>query len=218
MKIDLGKNVFEANDLLAGQLRDIFKENGVFVINLMASPGAGKTSFIIRTIEALKEKVNIAVIEGDIASMVDAEKVKAAGAPAIQINTGGACHLDSKMIGGALSHLNLSKIDILIIENVGNLVCPAEFDLGEDIKVVISSIAEGDDKPLKYPRIFSEMDALIINKMDLIALSDFDMDGFKRTISSLNPKAAVFEISCKREEGFSSWVDWLVSKMSNLKP
>lgn len=209
MEINLSHNVFEANECLAKGLRATFKEKGVFAINLMASPGAGKTSFILKTIDALKGELQVAVIEGDIASSVDAEKVKEAGAPAVQINTGGACHLDSKMIGGALSHLNLDEIDILIIENVGNLVCPAEFDLGEDIKVVISSIAEGDDKPLKYPRIFSEANALIINKMDLAVLSDFNLSAFRSTVSKLNPAASLFEISCKTGDGFEDWTGWL---------
>ncbi len=213
MEIDLGRNVFEANVQLAKKLKAVFDDNGVFVINLMASPGAGKTSFILKTIESLKDDVAIAVIEGDIASAVDAEKVRAAGVPAVQINTGGACHLDGRMIKGALTHLNLDEIDLLIIENVGNLVCPAEFDLGEDIKVVISSISEGDDKPLKYPRIFSEMDALIINKIDLLESSDFNMDDFARSIAGLNPAAGVFEISCKTGQGFDDWIAWLASKL-----
>jgi len=209
VEIKLQQDILAANDKIAADLRKIFEDKGIFVINLMASPGAGKTSFILRIIEILKDELNIAVIEGDIASKVDAEKVREHGVAAIQINTGGACHLDANMIRGALDMLDLDLLDIIIIENVGNLVCPVEFDLGENVRVVISSIPEGDDKPLKYPRIFVESEVLILNKIDLLDCSDFNLGEFKSIISGLNPSVNFFEVSCKLVEGVDVWVSWL---------
>ncbi len=212
MEIKLQQNILAANDKIAVDLAKIFKDKGIYVINLMASPGAGKTSFILHTIEALKNKLSVAVIEGDIASKVDAEKVREHGVSTIQINTGGACHLDANMIRGALNFLNLDETDLIIIENVGNLVCPVEFDLGETVKVVILSVPEGDDKPLKYPRIFADSQVLIVNKMDLLDYTDFNVDGLKRTVNNLNPGINIFEISCKSADGIDNWISWLKDK------
>ncbi|MDO8886320.1 hydrogenase nickel incorporation protein HypB [Candidatus Oleimmundimicrobium sp.] len=213
MEIKLQQNILASNNKIAADLRKIFEDKGIYVINLMASPGAGKTSFILQTIENLKNDLNIAVIEGDIASKVDAEKVREHGVTTIQINTGGACHLDANMIRGTLGFLNLDETDLIIIENVGNLVCPAEFDLGETVKMVILSVPEGDDKPLKYPRIFIESEVLVLNKIDLLDYTDFDINRLKGTVNNLNPDINIFEISCKSADGIDSWISWLKDKI-----
>lgn len=210
MEIEVGQSVFAVNDRIAEANRQFFDEKKVFVINLMASPGAGKTSFVLETIAAVKGQHSIAVIEGDIASQVDAEKVKKSGVKVVQINTGGACHLDAQMIQKTLVALDLSQIDILIIENVGNLVCPAEFKLGETVKVVILSVPEGHDKPLKYPVMFAEADVLILNKIDLLVGSDFDLGQFEFSVRNLNPKVEIIKLSCKTGEGIDQWINWLV--------
>jgi len=209
MEIKLQQNILAANDKLAAELKEIFENKGIYVINLMASPGAGKTSFILQTIEALKDDLNIAVIEGDIASKVDAEKVREHGVAAIQINTGGACHLDANMIRGALDVLDLDEIDLLIIENVGNLVCPVEFNLGETVKIVILSVPEGDDKPIKYPRIFIESEVLVLNKIDLLDYVDFNSESLENILNGLNPAINIFKVSCKYASGIDEWVSWL---------
>ncbi len=209
MEIKVMKDILVNNNLVAEENAKTFKDKGIFVLNLMASPGAGKTSFILKTIEELSNSFKIAVIEGDIASKIDAEKIKERGIPAIQINTGGACHLDASMIKNALDFLDLSQIELLIIENVGNLVCPVEFKLGENLKVVVLSIPEGDDKPLKYPLIFSEANALILNKTDLLSYSDFDIDKLKEVVRGMNREVKIFEASCKDGKGIKDWSDWL---------
>jgi len=213
MKVDVLENILSVNEKLAEENRDLFDKKKIFVINLMASPGAGKTSFILKTIAGIKDKFEVAVIEGDVASQVDAEKIKAHGIPSVQINTGGACHLEANMIKNALEHLDLDNVDVLVIENVGNLVCPADFKLGEDLKVLILSIPEGDDKPLKYPLMFAETDVLILNKIDLLELSDFDQDKVKDVTHKLNPDLRTFKLSCKSDEGVKEWVDWLISRI-----
>jgi hydrogenase nickel incorporation protein HypB len=181
-------------------------------MNLMASPGAGKTSLIERTIKGLGERLRIGVIEGDIASSVDSERLKALGIQVVQINTGGACHLDANMIRQALDHLDLGNLDLLIIENVGNLVCPAEFKLGEGLRVMILSVAEGHDKPLKYPLMFSDSQVLIVNKTDLMGMSDFDLEELRSTVRGMNPGITIFEVSCRSGEGVTPWTDWLFEK------
>jgi hydrogenase nickel incorporation protein HypB len=183
----------------------------------MASPGAGKTSLIAATLEMLKGRQEVGVIEGDIASSVDAEKLKAYDIPVVQINTGGACHLDALMIQQAVAHIDLSSIDLLIIENVGNLVCPAEFKLGESLRAMILSVAEGHDKPLKYPLMFSDSDVLVVNKTDLIGMGDFDMAELRDTVTRMNPDIIIFEVSCRTGDGLSAWVDWLDARVGEFK-
>ncbi|MCL2746364.1 MAG: hydrogenase nickel incorporation protein HypB [Coriobacteriia bacterium] len=215
--IDISKPILDKNDQLAQSNRELVREKGVFVLDLMASPGAGKTTMILATIEALKERYNIAVIEGDIASNVDALKIKAAGIPAIQINTGGLCHLESDMIRSALDQLPLDELDLIIVENVGNLVCTTEFYLGEDAKVMILSVPEGDDKPHKYPNIFQTSKAVIVSKMDTLPVFDFDMEDFENTLTSLNPKAPLFPVSAKTGEGMQAWLDWIVQQIEDAR-
>lgn len=213
MEIDVGKAILSKNEELASGNRDLFREKGVYVVDLMASPGAGKTSTILATIEALKDRYDVAVIEGDIASKVDAEKVRAHGVPAVQINTGGACHLESDMIRRAVEQLPLDEIDLLIIENVGNLVCPTEFDLGEHAKVMILSVPEGHDKPHKYPGIFSMAEAIILNKYDTMPVFDFDEEEFESLVRKLNGTAPIFKISATKGDGVQAWADWLAERI-----
>ena len=189
MQIDLKQPILQKNDAIASELRERFAENHVFVLDLLASPGSGKTSTILATIDALRDEFNIAVIEGDIASSVDAEKIKAQGIAAVQINTGGACHLESAMIKRAVDVLDLERLDLIIVENVGNLVCPTDFDLGENAKVMILSVPEGDDKPLKYPGVFQVAEAVVLNKVDTMPVFNFDREAFEAAVTQLNPQA-----------------------------
>jgi hydrogenase nickel incorporation protein HypB len=207
--IDLNKPILDYNDRLAAENHALLREKGVFVLDLMASPGAGKTSLILATIDALRDRYNIAVIEGDIASDVDAAKVKDYGIPAVQINTGGSCHLESNMIRRALDILDLDALDLIIIENVGNLVCPTEFFLGENAKVMILSVPEGDDKPLKYPNIFQISRAVILNKLDTLPVFDFNRAAFDDAVRRLNPQAPIFPLSATTGEGVQTWITWL---------
>ena len=217
MKIDLSKPILDRNERLAEENRRLFAEKGVFVLDLMASPGAGKTSTILATIAALRDRYNIAVIEGDIASKVDAEKISAHGIPAVQINTGGACHLESDMISRAIDALDLSDLDLIIVENVGNLVCPTEFYLGENAKVMILSVPEGHDKPYKYPNIFQIAEAVILNKVDTMPVFDFDEEEFRSVVRSLNPKAPVFPMAATKGEGVDAWAEWLAARIDAMK-
>jgi hydrogenase nickel incorporation protein HypB len=209
-KITVVENVLKANDQIAAQNQRLLDEQRTVAVNLMASPGAGKTSLLMRTVETLRGRLRIGAIEGDTASQVDADKVATTGAPVIQINTGGGCRLDANMVRPALEQLPLGEIDLLLIENVGNLVCPAGLALGQHVDVVIASVPEGDDKPYKYPGIFTAVDAVVINKIDLLPYLDFDVPAFRELVRGLNPKARIFEVSCKTGEGFDEWVDWLV--------
>jgi hydrogenase nickel incorporation protein HypB len=213
MKVRVVKNILEANERIADENRKLFKEAKVFVMNIMSAPGAGKTSIIERTIRELNRKIKIGVIEGDIAGSDDARRIDSLGIPVVQINTGGGCHLDANMINAVMSDLPLKKLDLLIIENVGNLVCPAEFKLGEDIKVMLLSIVEGDDKPLKYPLMFQESSALILNKIDLLPYTNADLGKIKKDSLSLNPKLKIFEVSCKTGEGINKWTEWVKSRV-----
>jgi hydrogenase nickel incorporation protein HypB len=217
VEIDLSKPILDMNDRLAAENRTELDKNGVFVLDLMASPGAGKTSTILATIEALRDRYRIAVIEGDIASKVDAEKVKAHGIPAVQINTGGACHLESDMIKRALAALPLADLDLVIIENVGNLVCPTDFYLGENAKVMILSVPEGHDKPYKYPGIFQISEAVILNKVDTMSVFDFNEEEFTAEVHALNPKAPIFRIAATKGEGVAEWAEWLAARIDALK-
>ncbi len=209
MKISVVKNILEANQRIAEENRLQFSENRVLVINLMSSPGAGKTSLLEKTIQSLKNDFRVGVVEGDIQSTYDAERIGQTGAPVVQINTGGACHLDSNMVQEALRNLDVSKLDLLFIENVGNLVCPAEFNLGEDFKAMILSVAEGDDKPLKYPLMFHESKILLINKIDLLPFCECNPDLIEERAGKINPGLVIFRISCRTGEGLDRWTDWL---------
>jgi hydrogenase nickel incorporation protein HypB len=211
------EKILSANDRLAEENRARLDQAGIFGLNIMAAPGAGKTSTILRTIQALAPQITIGVVEGDTAAVtIDADKVIAAGMPAVQINTGGECHLDAVMVSGALHELPLDQIDLLIVENVGNLICPAAFALGTHANVLISSVAEGDDKPYKYPNIYRGIDALIINKIDLLPYVDYNLDYFQRGVELLNPGVVTFPISCRTGEGIDAWTKWLLEKvMSN---
>ena len=215
-RIKIVEKILDANDRLAKENRRRLDTANVYAINLMASPGAGKTSFILATINALlDDNVQIGVIEGDTAPVtIDADKINAAGMPAVQINTGGECHLDAVMIEDALDQLPIESLNLVIVENVGNLICPAAFDLGTQCNVLIASIPEGDDKPYKYPNIYRGLDVLIINKTDLLPYIDFNMDYFRQGVEMLNPGLETFALSCKTGEGFDGWLDWLKSKLS----
>ena len=209
MKLKVASKILDANERIARENRRIFSDAGVYVINLMSSPGAGKTSLLETTIAGLKSELKIGVIEGDITGTDDAVRINRLGVPVVQINTGGACHLDANMINEVISDLPLDELDLLVIENVGNLVCPAEFQVGENMKVMVLSIAEGHDKPLKYPLMFQESAALVINKIDLSPYLDVDVEKIKNDALSLNPSIKIFELSCKSGEGVDQWTSWL---------
>jgi hydrogenase nickel incorporation protein HypB len=211
VKVKVVSHILEANDRIAAENKKLFKESGVYVINLMSAPGAGKTSLIEKTIQELRDDLKIGVIEGDIAGFDDARRISNLHVPVVQINTGGACHLDANMISEVLGDLPLKELDLLIIENVGNLVCPAEFKVGENIKVMLLSIAEGDDKPLKYPLMFEESSALILNKIDLLPHTNVSIEKIRKNSLSLNRKLKIFEVSCRTGEGVGKWVKWLQS-------
>jgi hydrogenase nickel incorporation protein HypB len=213
MEIKVVKDILGANDQIAQKNRQLFDSNKVFVVNVMASPGAGKTSLVLETIKRLKGKLKIGVVEGDISSSLDAEAISKEGVPVVQINTGGECHLDAGMTASALGSLPLDKIELLLIENVGNLVCPAEFRIGEDIRILISSTPEGDDKPFKYPLMFHEADAVLINKIDLLPYLKFDVDAFAKAIKGINQRAKILPLSCTTGEGVDAWVDWLLGRV-----
>jgi len=213
-RVPVLEKILSANDQFAEQNRQRLDEAGVFALNIMASPGAGKTSLILKTIEKIAPFCRLAVIEGDTAPVtIDADKITAAGVPALQINTGGDCHLDAVMVGNALSNLPLNEIALLIIENVGNLICPASFRLGAHANVVIASVPEGDDKPYKYPNIYRGIDALILNKTDLLPYVPFNVEYFQQGVNILNPEAAFFPLSCKTDEGLGEWIDWLSGRI-----
>ncbi len=213
MKIKVLQNILNANDQIASRNQQLLDRNKVLAINIMASPGAGKTSLILQTIKRLKDKVRIAVIEGDIASTIDADRISGEGIPVIQINTGGSCHLDANMLSNALDSLPFEDVELLLIENVGNLVCPAEFKIGAHKRMMLLSIPEGDDKPQKYPLMFTESEVIVINKIDLMPLLDFDFTAFQRAVTGLNPGAKIFQVSCKTGEGIQEWVSWLESQL-----
>lgn len=215
-RVEIVKRIMDSNEQLAEQNRKKLEDHQVFAINVMASPGAGKTTFILQTIAKLPENLRMGVIEGDTAPVtIDSDKITEAGMPAVQINTGGDCHLDANMVGLAIDQLDLDDIDLLLIENVGNLVCPAGFALGNHANILISSTPEGDDKPYKYPNIYRNIDVLIINKVDLLPYIDFDMDYFRKGVEMLNPGLKTFEVSSKTGEGFDRWIEWLEEKVRN---
>ncbi len=214
-RIQVVENIMGANERLAAGNRQLLDAAGVVGLNLMASPGAGKTSLIEHTIRRLGQAVRLAVVDGDIATSIDADRAAAAGAMAIQINTGGECHLDAVMLQAALGQLDLDALDLLIVENVGNLICPANFALGTHKSVLIASIPEGDDKPYKYPGMYRGVDALVINKIDLQPYIAFDMDYFRRGVAALNPGLATFPLSCRTGEGLEAWLDWVLAQLKH---
>lgn len=213
MKVSLVTNILQANERIAEQNKQLFDEKKILVINMMSAPGAGKTTLIEHTIRALKDSYRIGVIEGDIQSTYDADKIAATGVPVVQINTGGACHLDGNMIRETFSQFNFDELDLLIVENVGNLVCPAEFKMGEDFKVMLLSVPEGDDKPLKYPLMFHESSVLLINKIDLLPYVDCSLEKIRTEALKINPNLHIFEISGKTKKGLDGWFEWLKGKL-----
>lgn len=215
MQVQVKTNVLAKNDAIAESLQQLFKEKNIFVFNLLGSPGAGKTSLLEATLQDLKKDYRLAVIEGDLFTAKDAERIHALGVPVIQINTVGGCHLDAQMIQDALGDLNLDELDMIIIENVGNLVCPAEFEIGESMKVTVLSVTEGEDKPLKYPLIFKESKAILINKIDLLPYVPFKKDKAIQDIRNLNPNGEIFEVSCTAHNGLEPWLNWLRAQLEN---
>jgi len=216
-KVEVITQILNANDLTAQENQALLKSHHILAVNLMASPGAGKTSLILQTAKALSGRARLGVIEGDVASRIDADKVASADIPVIQINTGGECHLDALTVQKALKTLPLAEMDILVIENVGNLICPVEYRLGEEIRVVVASVPEGDDKPYKYPGIFTAVNAVVLNKIDLAPYVDFKRDAMREGIVRLNPRATIFELSCRTGEGIAMWADWLESQLRDLQ-
>ncbi|MEZ0395321.1 MAG: hydrogenase nickel incorporation protein HypB [Anaerolineales bacterium] len=216
-RVPVVENILSANDRLALENRARLDAAGVFAINIMASPGAGKTSLIEHTVRGLEGKLRLGMINGDIATSLDADRGRAAGATAVQINTGGDCHLDAVMVQSALAQLDLSGLDLLIVENVGNLVCPASFQLGTHKNVLVASIPEGDDKPYKYPGMYRGVEAVVINKIDLLPYVPFRMDYFKQGIEVLNPGVVQFELSCRTGEGLPAWLTWLEAQVREYR-
>jgi len=212
-KVEVITSILNANDLVAQENQGLLRNHHILGVNFMASPGAGKTSLILQTAKALAGRLRIGVIEGDLASCIDADRVASADIPVIQINTGGECHLDALTVQKAIKALPLPELDILFIENVGNLICPVEFQLGEKIRVVIASVPEGDDKPYKYPGIFTAVDVVILNKMDLTPYVDFSLDAMRQGVRTLNQRAKMFELSCRSGEGIAAWTEWLESQV-----
>ncbi|MBQ4212503.1 MAG: hydrogenase nickel incorporation protein HypB [Selenomonas sp.] len=217
MEIKVIKNILGENDRLAAENQAMFQDKKVFVLNFMGSPGAGKTSVLEKTMERLKDKIKMAVIEGDLFTSKDAERIDKYGVPVIQINTAGGCHLDANMVQKTVREMNLDELDLLVVENVGNLVCPAEFPVGEDARAVVLSVTEGDDKPLKYPLMFKESEIALINKVDLAPYCNFNMDSAKQDITSLHPGIEVLEVSCTKGDGLDRWCDWLLQKVAAKK-
>jgi hydrogenase nickel incorporation protein HypB len=215
--ISVVEKVHSANDQLASENKQQLDQAALFSLNIMASPGAGKTSLIEKTLQLLKHDYNIAAIDGDVATSIDADRAAEAGATAVQINTGGQCHIDAHMLRNALRELDLAEFDLLLVENVGNLICPASFKLGTDKNVLIASIPEGDDKPYKYPAMYQDVDALIINKIDLLPYVKFDMDYFQAGVQMLNPDLITFPISCTTGEGIEEWVNWVTEHIKDKK-
>jgi hydrogenase nickel incorporation protein HypB len=219
-KIDVGKKVLSANEKYAQQNRRLLAEHKILCLNMISSPGSGKTTILTKTISELKGKIKIGVIEGDIQTDIDAQRIKATGAAAIQINTNGACHLSAAQVNEALARLPIEKLDLVFIENVGNLICPSAFELGEDYKIVVLSVPEGDDKPAKYPAIFAKSKVLLINKIDLLKSPgqvDFDIERVKTDARKLNKNIEIFPVSAKTGEGMASWCDWLKREVKDLE-
>lgn len=216
-QIKVLKNIMKVNEDMASVNKKIFTEKNILTIDLMSSPGAGKTTILEKTIQQLKEKIRMAVIEGDLMTSKDAERIHQHGVPVVQINTEGGCHLDANMINHALNEFNIDEIDLMFIENVGNLVCPAAFNLGEEYKIVALSVTEGEDKPLKYPIPFQQAKACIVNKVDLLPYCNFDMESFEKDVLSLNPNIKIFHLSATTNQGVEEWCQWLLQEVEQLK-
>lgn len=210
-KVTIAQNILAANETIAQEIRQTLTAYGIRTINIMSSPGAGKTTLLERTIERLRGQLSIGVIEGDVETTADAERIEAAGAETVQINTRGACHLEAHMIRAALKEIDLAHIGLLFIENIGNLVCPSAWDLGEDMRVVVISTTEGDDKPAKYPHMFAASQIMVVNKLDLLPYVDFDLEKAKRQALAINPRLRIFEVSCRTGMGLDNWCEWLLA-------
>ncbi len=210
-KVTIAQPILAANETTAEEIRRVLAARGLRALNMMSSPGAGKTALLERSVERLRGRLGIGIIEGDIETTADAERVEAAGAETVQINTRGACHLEAHMVRDALGKLDLGRVDLLIIENIGNLVCPAAWKLGEDASVVVVSTTEGDDKPAKYPQMFAISQIMVINKLDLLPYVDYDLEKVKRQALAINPRLRIFELSCRTGEGLDAWCEWLVA-------
>jgi len=217
MEVQVMQDILGKNDQIAAENQVFFAEKKIFALNLLGSPGAGKTSLLEKTMAALKDELRMAVIEGDLFTSKDADRIAKYNVPVIQINTSGGCHLDAAMVQKVLREMDLDALDLLVIENVGNLVCPAEFNVGEDLKGVVLSITEGDDKPLKYPLVFKESAITVLNKVDILPYTNFDMDGAKKDIRMLHPSAQIIEVSCTQGTGLDEWYDWLRQQVQAKK-
>ena len=213
MEVKVMKNILGENDALAAENRRLFREKNICVVNLMGSPGSGKTTLLEKTLSKIAGKVNVAVIEGDLFTARDAERIERHNVPVIQINTAGGCHLDAAMVKRAAESLNLDEIKLLIVENVGNLVCPAEFDIGENFKAVVLSITEGDDKPLKYPLIFKESAVVLLNKIDLLPYTNFNLENARADLQAIHPQIEIIETSCTGGAGIDAWAAWLIRRV-----
>jgi hydrogenase nickel incorporation protein HypB len=210
-KLTIAQNILAANDTIAQEVQQSLATHGIRTINVMSSPGAGKTTLLERTIARLRGELAIGVIEGDIETSADAERIEAAGAETVQINTRGACHLEAHMVRAALKELDVARINVLFIENIGNLVCPSDWHLGEDLRAVVVSTTEGDDKPAKYPQMFAVSQVMIVNKLDLLPYVDYDVEKVKRQALAINPQLRIFEVSCRTGEGLDAWCEWLAT-------
>ena len=216
VKITIAQNILAANDTIAGEIQQNLSARSIRTLNIMSSPGAGKTTLLERTIERLRGRLSIGVIEGDVETTADAERIEAAGAQTVQINTRGACHLEAHMIRDALTQIELASLDLLVIENIGNLVCPAAWNLGEDTRVVVVSTTEGDDKPAKYPQMFAASEVMVVNKLDLLPYVDYDLQKVKRQALAINPHLRIFELSCRSGEGLDTWCEWLITLVKGV--
>ena len=210
-KVTIAQNILAVNDTIAREIQQSLSAHGIRTINVMSSPGAGKTTLLEQTIERLRGQLSIGVIEGDVETSADAERIEAVGAETVQINTRGACHLEAHMIRDALAEIDLANINMLVIENIGNLVCPAAWDLGEDVRIVVVSTTEGDDKPAKYPQMFAISQVMVVNKLDLLPYVDYDLQKVKRQALTINPHLRIFEVSCRTGEGLDAWCEWLLA-------
>jgi len=217
VKITIAQNILAANDTIAGEIQQDLSARGIRTLNIMSSPGAGKTTLLERTIERLRGRLSIGVIEGDVETTADAERIEAAGAQTVQINTRGACHLEAHMIRDALTQIEVASLDLLVIENIGNLVCPAAWNLGEDTRVVVVSTTEGDDKPAKYPQMFAASEVMVVNKLDLLPYVDYDLQKVKRQALAINPHLRIFELSCRTGEGLDTWCEWLITLVKGVR-
>ena len=217
VKVTIAQNILAANDTIAGEIQQNLSARGIRTLNIMSSPGAGKTTLLERTIERLRGRLSIGVIEGDVEKTADAERIEAAGAQTVQINTRGACHLEAHIIRDALAQIEVASLDLLVIENIGNLVCPAAWNLGEDTRVVVVSTTEGDDKPAKYPQMFAASEVMVVNKLDLLPYVDYDLQKVKRQALAINPHLRIFELSCRTGEGLDTWCEWLITVVKGVR-